>query len=179
MRTPASIFFVLGAFILSAWSNVIAASFCPSYLARNCSIQHVDKAKSMNESSCHHQMADMGTADTQMDDMQTSDSTPEAEATLAADKVGVAEVTESALDQSALETPNEPCGHCWMHSQPPQGSVTLAGINPSPRSVEAPAPSALTAIALPYPNPIATEPSEHSPPGNSFPRHILINVLRI
>jgi hypothetical protein len=26
-------------------------------------------------------------------------------------------------------------------------------------------------------NPIA--PSEHGPPGNSFPRHILINVFRI
>ena len=91
--------------------------------------------------------------------------------------IGIA--AESPVEQSALDVPTEPCAHCWMHSQPSSGTGTLAAVNPSPRSVEAIAPPAQMTVALGFPNPIATEPLEHGPPGHSSPRYILINVFRI
>ena len=170
---------LLVAFLMSAWGNVIAASFCPTYLARNCSIKHLHGTQPITRDSCQHEAAGTKMSDMQMDDMQMDDSAPDTEPASASRKLPVADVVGSSEEQSALETRTEPCGHCWMHSQPPTGSTTLAGINPSPRSVPTPASSAEISIALPFPNPIATDPSEHSPPGNSFPRHILINVFRI
>ena len=179
MTKKLAILLLLVAFLVSAWGNVIAASFCPSYLARNCLLKLVDKAKAVNESSCQHETADMNTTEMQMDDMQMDESAPETELTTARDAFPVADVTDSSSDQSALETPREPCSHCWMHSQPPSGTGTLAAVDPSPRSVAALAPPAETTIDLGFPNPAAIEPIEHSPPGSSSPRHILINVFRI
>ena len=179
MTKKLAIVLLLIAFLMSAWGNVIAASFCPTYLAHNCSIKHSNRTQPVTKDSCQHEAADMKTSEMQMDDMQMDDSASDAEPASASDKLPVADVVGSSEEQSALEPRTEPCGHCWMHSQPPTGSVTLAGLDASPQSVATPASSAEISIALPFPNPIATDPSEHSPPGNSFPRHILINVFRI
>lgn len=115
-----------------------------------------------------------------MGDMQMGgDSATEAEVTPIRENPTIEVEAESSVEQLALDVPTEPCGHCWMHSQPSSGTGTLGAVDPSPRSVEALAPSRAATIALRFPNPIAIEPLEHSPPGSSFPLHILINVFRI
>ncbi len=162
------------AFLLSAWSNVIAAAFCPRYQARNCLVKPNSKLTRVSQQSCHHEIADM-----QMDDMIADDSSAQTESTTVANNQNPTDGTESSIDETALDRQNEPCGHCWMHSQPTSGSTILAALNPTSRSVEVPAPLASITIALSFPNPGVIEPFEHSPPGNSFPRHILINVFRI
>lgn len=179
-RKRISIMILLAAFLLSAWGNVIGAAFCPRYLSQHCFAHLTQQANQVERESCHHEIADMDVGDMQMDDSQMdSDSAPKAELESVAEVQPTAGVLESSIERAAFDLPTEPCGHCWMHSQPSSGMGTLAAINPSPRSVEALAPPAEVTIALGFPNPNATEPSEHSPPGSSFPRHILINVFRI
>jgi hypothetical protein len=115
-----------------------------------------------------------------MGDMEMDgDSATEAELTPLRENPTIVVESESSVEQTALDRPTEPCGHCWMHSQPSSGTGTLGAVDPSPRSVEALAPSTAARIALRFPNPTAIEPLEHSPPGSSFPLHILINVFRI
>jgi hypothetical protein len=176
-----SIIILLVAFLFSAWGNVIAASFCPGYLARNCSLKHdARQTTQVAREFCHHDMAGMDMGDMKMDDMQIDeDSAQESEAPSIVETPPTVAVTESSIDQVTVEVPAGPCGHCWMHSQPSSATGTIAMVNPSQRSVEAIAPAAEMAVALGFPNRTATGPSEHSPPGNSLPRHVLINVFRI
>ena len=175
------IFLLLVAFLLSAWGNMIAAAFCPRYMSLNSCIKHQSRqTKQVEHKSCHHEMADMEMDDMKMDDMQMeNDSASKADVESVAAAEPTLVVAESSIEQAAFDLPIEPCGHCWMHSQPSSGSGTLAAVNPSPRPVEALAPPSDITIDLGFPNPTAIEPLEHSPPGNSFPRHILINVFRI
>src|ERR1041384_901663 len=166
---------LLVAFLLSAWGNVIGAAFCPRYLAQNCFAKKTSQPKQVKGGSCRHEMADMGRGDMQMDEEVAAEP-----ASSDREKSTIEVAAEQlSVEQTALDIPKEPCGHCWMHSQPSSGTGTLAAVKPSPRPVEALAPVAKTTIALGFPNPTATEPSEHSPPGSSFRRHILINVFRI
>jgi hypothetical protein len=170
-----SILILLVAFLLSAWGNVIGASFCPRYLAQNCFARNTQQAKQVDRESCNHEMSDTDMGDMQMD----GDSVSEPEVTDVGENPTIEVATGVSLERIALDLPNEPCGHCWMHSQPSSGTGIMATVNPSPRSVEALAPPADITTALGFPNPIATEPLEHGPPGSSSPRYILINVFRI
>lgn len=170
---PLAIFLVVVAFLLSAWGNLIAAAFCPRYLAQNCFAHITQQANQGPRESCHHE-TDMDMGDMQMD----GDSATEAEVTSARENPPLAVAKESSDERTALDLPTQPCGHCWMHSQPSSGTGTLAAVDPSPRSVEALAPSVEIAFPLPSLNPTVIEVLEHGPPGNSFPRHIL-NVFRI
>jgi len=174
-KRPLLTVLLLVAFLLSAWGNVIGAAFCPRYLDQNCFAQKTPQAKQGDRESCHHELSDTDMGDMQMD----GDSAAEAELTPIRENPTIVVESESPVEQTALDGPTEPCGHCWMHSQPSSGTGTLGAIGPSPRSFEALAPSIAATIALRFPNPIAIEPLEHSPPGSSFPLHILINVFRI
>lgn len=174
-RRPIPTVLLLMAFLLSAWSNVIAAACCPRYVAQNCFAQKTQQAKQVDRESCHNEINDTDMGDMQMD----GDSATEAEVTPIRKNPPLTVATESSAEQTALDLPNDPCGHCWMHSQPSSGTATFAAVDPSPRSVEALAPPAETIIDLGFPNPTAVEPLEHSPPGNTSPRHLLINVFRI
>ena len=177
------VFVLIITFLLSAWGNVIAAAFCPRYLSnRECHIkgdarqpQEVD-----HESSGHHEMADMDRGNMQMDetemksgaDLETADnSSSENRPT----QVG----TEFAPEQLVVNLPTEPCGHCWTHSQPASGIATVVAVDTSKRLVETNAPPVNVAIALPAALPVPVAKMDHGPPGNSFPRHVLINVFRI
>ena len=176
MRTRRiSVLILLVAFLLSAWGNVIGAAFCPRYMAQNCFAKHSRQAKQVDRESCHHEMSDTDMGDMQMD----GDSATEPEVTSISENQTIEVKAEPSLEQSSLDRPNEPCGHCWMHSQPSSGTGTLTAVDPSPRSLEALAPPVEVTITLGFPNPIATEPLEHGPPGSSSPRYILINVFRI
>ena len=179
-KRPLAIFLLLVAFLLSAWGNVISAAFCPRYLALNCRVRYdVQQTKQVAPMSCHHEMAD-----TKMDDMKTDDVQMEGDSAVQTDVSNFPEglqtelATESSIDQNALDLPNAPCGHCWMHSQSSSGS-SVAAVNLSPQSSEADAPTTELSITLPSAPPIFAVRMEHGPPGNSFPRHILINVFRI
>lgn len=156
-RRSFPIFLITLVFLLSTWSNVIGASYCPHFSVRPVSIKQTGKpATPVKSEACHHEMAQMD-----MDD--------EAE-TSTADKLNPA--------QAVWELPDMPCGHCWMHSQPASGNSTVVAPGPSSESLAADAPvEAAFALPLTFINPIT--PVEHGPPGNSLPRHVLINVFRI
>jgi hypothetical protein len=176
---------LLGAFLIGAWSNVIAAAFCPRYAARDGSVkQTVEQAQASQAESepCHHEMSDMDMdmGETSMHDMQMEDdSTRQTEITTTSKNSWTADTENPAAALVVLELPNEPCGHCWMHSQPSSGSSTVVALRPSSHSVDVNAPPADSAVTTPFAFTIPITPVEHGPPGNSLPRHVLINVFRI
>lgn len=124
-------------------------------------------------------MAGMSMEDMNMDDMQMEEESPAQNELSDFPQSLKSEIATDWSDQVVLNLPNEPCGHCWMHSQPSSGTGTLGAVEPSPRSVEAIAPATGTTITLPVPDPITVERLEHSPPGTASPRHVLISVFRI
>ena len=87
--------------------------------------------------------------------------------------------TDSTFDQVAIDFPTEPCGHCWMHSQPASGTATLVAVVPTKKLIDTNAPPAEVAVTSPSPFIGAITPVEHGPPGDVLPRHLLINVFRI
>ena len=173
-----SIILLVVAFLFSAWSNVIAAAFCPRYLSsRNCHVQQQPRqAKQVeHKSSCQHEMADMQMDDKEMESGAASESTDNS----IAEKPPMPVATESSTEQLILNFPTEPCGHCWMHSQPASGTAIPVAFDPSKRLVETNAPPSDFVVALPSAFTVPIIPLEHGPPGNSFPRYVLNNVFRI
>jgi len=176
-----SITLLVVAFLFSAWSNVIAAAFCPRYSSsRNCHIQQRQIKQVEHKSSCQHEMADM-----EMGDMQMDDTNMDSEAASETSDNSIPEIppvqiaTDSSSEQLTIDFPTEPCGHCWMHSQPSSGTATSVAVDPSRRLVETSAPPADFVAALPSAFAVPIMPLEHSPPGNSLPRHVLISVFRL
>ena len=100
-----------------------------------------------------------------------------ADATSETSQVGA--TSASSSHEVAFDLPIQTCGHCWMHSQPTSGPATVVAVDPSKRLIAADAPLTNCAFALPSALPVSIKPSEHGPPGNSFPRYVLINVFRI
>ena len=176
-----SITVLVVAFLFSSWSNVIAAAFCPRYSSsRNCHIQQRQAEPVEHKSSCQHEMSDMEMGDMQMDDTSTGSEAGSATAdNPIPEKPPVQIATESFSEQVAIAFPTEPCGHCWMHSQPSSRTTVVVAADQSRRLVETNAPSADLVVALPSAFAVSIIPLEHGPPGNSFPRHVLINVFRI
>ncbi|SRR6266542_1907897 len=176
-----SITFLVVAFLFSSWSNVIAAAFCPRYSSsRNCHIQQRQIKQVEHKSSCQHEMADMEMGDMQMDDsnMGSEDASQTSDNSIV-ESPPLQIATNSYSEQLAIDFPTEPCGHCWMHSQPSSGTATIVAVAPSRRLVETNAPPANFVVASPSAFAVPIVPLEHGPPGNSFPRHVLINVFRI
>ena len=166
-----SIVFVVVALLFSAWGNVIAAAFCPRFaLSRDCYLKHTAQQPTQkHDSSCHHEMAGMDMGDMQMESpSDTSESNSPIEP-----------ASESSSEQVALELPIEPCAHCMTHSQPTSGTVSVVAIDPSKRLVESNSRPANFAVDSTSAFADLIVPSEHSPPGPSSPRHIIINVFRI
>lgn len=179
MKKPLAILLLVGAFLLSGWSNVIAASSCPAYLARNCCVnREAQQTQPVVHKSCHHEMS--GMSDMKMDDMQMDEDYAQApEVTSMPETLATVPPTESLVEQAAFALPDGPCGHCWMHSQPSSGPGTLAPLNSSSRSGEVSAPSAGATVYAGSRTSNANEALEHGPPGMPFPRHVLIKVFRI
>jgi hypothetical protein len=175
-----SIILLVVAFLLSSWSNVIAAAFCTRYSSsRDCHIQQQIKQVE-HKPSCQHGMADMEMGDMQMDETNMeSEAASQTSVNPISETSPVQIATDSTSEQLAIDFPTEPCGHCWMHSQPSSGSATIVAVHLSRRLVETNAPPANFVLALPSTFAVPIMPLEHGPPGNSFPRHVLINVFRI
>jgi hypothetical protein len=169
------------AFLFSSWSNVIAAAFCPRYSSsRDCHIQQRQTKQVEQKSSCQHEMADMEVGDMQMDDTNMeSEAASETSDNSIPKSPPVQIATDSSSEQLAIDFPTEPCGHCWMHSQPSSGTAAIVAVDPSRRLVETNAPPANYLVVLRSPSAVPILPLEHGPPGTSFPRHVLINVFRI
>ena len=177
MKTKTSaIILLLLAFLVSAWGNVIAASFCPTYLARNVSIKHPYQPTKGVEGSCHFEMADIDMGDMQMDTGEEPASHSEDMSLAEVQSSGGA--TESPIEPRLLEARTEPCSHCWMHSQASSGSAMAAAILP-PQPPQSNAPVTQTSLDIPFVPSTFVVRKEHGPPGNSSPRYILINVFRI
>ena len=141
------------ALLLSAWGNVLAAALCPRL--------------AQDHACCHRQLAHQSASHEAMDDMEMGDMQMEATA-------------ESKTDASALDQPIESCAHCMGHSQLAPGPISLGATDPAKRSVEKPAPLGTSAlVSLPTSSVTTATQRGHSPPGESSPRHILINVFRI
>jgi hypothetical protein len=171
------------AFLLSAWGNVIAAAFCPRYLSnRERSIKPTSQESKQvgHKPSCHHEMADMEMGDMQMDGTEIeSETAGEAGDNSIIENPWMQVASESDAEQVAINLPTEPCGHCWMHSQPTSGTSTVVAVHLSKQLIETKAPPASSTVTLPSPVAVSITPVEHGPPCNVLPRHLLINVFRI
>ncbi|MDX6445623.1 MAG: hypothetical protein QOH71_2697 [Blastocatellia bacterium] len=181
-----SIILLTLAFLFSAWGNVIGAAFCPRYLHRVCcATDSVKQSKPVVvQPSCHHhEMAGMEMDDAERSpDMQAqSGESPDIEGD--PEQTSETSQVESGSDASgnpvAFDLPVETCGHCWVHSQPASGSANVVAVDPSKRIIDTDALSTNDALVLRSALPVRVEPSEHGPPGNSIPRHVLINVFQI
>ncbi len=175
-RRSLLIVFVAGTLLFSAWSNVVAAAFCPRFaLNHDCCPKHAahqaNRVKQL--SSCHHEMAGM-----EMDDMQME---PEADSArdLNAHDLTVQLMSKSSSDISGVDVPSEPCAHCTSHSQTTSEPVSVVAIDPSKRFVQTNSPPASFSKDLTRVFADLIVPSEHSPPSPSAPRHVIINVFRI
>jgi hypothetical protein len=171
-----SIVLVVVALLFSAWGNVIAAAFCPRFaLNHDCCLKRGPQPskQAKHESSCHHEMAGM-----EMDDMRMEAEADSAPDTSAQDSQ-VELPSESSSDEVALDLPIEQCACCLNHSQTTSGTVSGVAIDPSKRLVEINSLPANFAIGSTSALAGLILPSQHSPPGQSIPRHVIINVFRI
>ena len=177
-KRSAAIVLLVVSLLVSALGNVVAASFCPQYgITRdNCFMplphkaMHVETVHVEQEPSCHHEMADMNSDSTDNMLIDNSESSESAES-----------ITSLLLPAggSVVDLPTQTCGHCWMHSQAASGSSTLGTVDPSMRLTEAKTAPTNLVLALPSNLTPTIALLEHGPPGNAFPRHLLINVFRI
>jgi hypothetical protein len=130
-------------------------------------------------------MDGMATGSMQMDDSNTEDMVMD-DADLPAsadawDDLTVLAGVEESVPASRLELPTDVCNHCLSHSGAQNAPVS---------SVSVPDQSKKDLASIPLPvsrfltRPVTTPaliglPREHAPPGNSAPRHILLNVFLI
>jgi len=178
-----SIVLLTSAFLFSAWSNVIGAAFCPRYMNRVCCARPSAHRLTpvIDQSSCHHhEMAGMkmDQSEKALDMQEQSGASSDFEVGADATKA-TSQPEPTSSNEVAFDLPVETCGHCWMHSQLTSGTAMVLAVDPSKRIIETDAPLTKCALALPSTLPASIKPSEHGPPGNSFPRHVLINVFRI
>src|SRR6266498_1916716 len=108
-----SITFLVVAFLLSSWSNVISAAFCPRYSSnRNCHIQQRQIKQVEHKSSCQHEMAGMEMGDVEMDDMKIeSEAASQIPDNSISEDPGIQIATDSPSEKLAIDFPAEPCGH--------------------------------------------------------------------
>jgi hypothetical protein len=172
---------------MGSLGHVFAAAFCPRMLGHNCC---VTKAVSSGHSSQSHQhmqgmvMDGMDSGSMRMDGSDMLGMTMEDAATPPSsldNEVKQFSSSEELLPANLVEEPVGACPHCLSHSgvqnapissasAPDESNKHFAPIQlPVSRFVVRPAMT-LAQIGL---------PSEHGPPGNGPPRHILLNVFLI
>jgi hypothetical protein len=176
-RRSLPIFLLVGAFLLGAWGNVLAAAFCPRYrLNRDCCLKQA-AAKSEpieHTSSCHHQMGGM-----KMDDMQMENESPSESGVEPLAKDSQVLVPQTSSKEGAFDLPYEACIHCLIHSQTASGTANVIAVDPTKRLIETNAVAAFFEVVPSSVFSISITPFEHGPPGASVPRHVLINVFQI
>ena len=162
MRQPsAAIGPLIFTLLISAWSNVIAACLCPRYSMdhRSHVTRHSHISSVQQESSCNHELTETKIDGISVDDVETT--------------------SQDSSNHTFVSLPGEQCTHCLMYSQPASGTATLVAVNPTNRLIETDVPLIKFEATLPLSSAIFTDPLEHGPPGNLFPRHVLLSVFRI
>ena len=148
-RLP-SVVTLLLAFLVSAWGNVLAAAMCP----------HMRQ----DHACCHPQVAQNHTSHEMTGDMQM---TPAIES---------AEVAAFA----AADKPVEGCAHCMGRAPQSPPTVSLREVDRTNHGSELAAPTPASQpsyLAAPFTTSVPSR--EHSPPGASADRHVLISLFRI
>lgn len=166
--------------LLSSWSNVIAAAFCPRYLSnRDCRITHLASLPKQvrAQQSCHHEMADM--VGMEMDDMQMGADTSSDSQSAPTQWLPAQSTLNSSTDQVVFDLPLEECAHCWSHSQPRSGGIAIVAVDPSRQVLETEMAPAASGFLPTFAFHTFIAPSEHGPPGTALRRHILISLFRI
>ncbi len=166
------IVFVVGALLFSAWSNVIAAAFCPRFASDNFSLKQSSRSAAPHHSTACARMGEMEMGDMQMEATSESSST---------DSPGVQ--PENAFQETAnslgSSSPGAPCTHCISHSQSMPGPTSITAVDPVKRSFESTAPLSTTVALSASLTSTRLVHLDHGPPGEALPRGILSNVLRI
>jgi hypothetical protein len=174
--------------VMGSLGHVFAAAFCPRMSARDCCLTKTANSHGSSQSHQHmHGMAmdSMANETMQMDDSNTEDMVMD-DGDLPAsstdwDDLSVLSGIEELVPASRLELPTDTCTHCLSHSGAQNAPVSSVSVPDQSRkdlgSVPLPVSRFLT-------RPMTTLaqiglPREHAPPGNSAPRHILLNVFLI
>ncbi len=83
-------------------------------------------------------------------------------------------------DAVVLGQPIGPCSHCAVHSRTNPITASLRQAEAARRSVDLNIPHPVSRVAPVAASPVAVLTSRaHGPPGETTPRHILINIFRI
>ncbi|MGH9932183.1 MAG: hypothetical protein ACREA9_23525, partial [Pyrinomonadaceae bacterium] len=81
---------------------------------------------------------------------------------------------------ATLGRPISPCSHCAVHSRRSPNTASLRQAEAAKRSVDLNIPLQVSRVAPVAASPVAVLTTRaHGPPGDSSPRHILINIFRI
>ena len=88
--------------------------------------------------------------------------------------------SQSSPNAFALGQPNDQCSHCAVHSRTTPNTASLRQAEAAKRSVDLNIPHPVSRVAAVAASPVAILTSRaHGPPGETTPRHILINIFRI
>jgi hypothetical protein len=140
------------ALLFSQGGSFLIAALCPHLRFGQVSCNKHSAESTMS----HHEMGNMV-----MDSMDETASNPDANAVALGEPIGL-------------------CSHCAMHSRTAPPAVSLREIEASKRSGTFAIPDAaprVVSVEMPY-FAILTSRA-HGPPGESTPRHVLINIFRI
>ena len=144
---------VLGvAFLFSQGGSFLIAALCPHLRSAqvSCDTHHTGSAMS------HDNMGNMP-----MDSVEESASNPDPNAV-------------------ALGQPVELCSHCMMHTRITANAITLREIEASKLSGNYAIPDSVPAVvSVEMPSVAILNSRAHGPPGQTTPRHVLINIFRI
>jgi hypothetical protein len=174
--------------VMGSLGHLFAAAFCPRMSGRDCCLTNTTNSQRSSPSHQHmHGMAVESMADEsmQMDDSNTEDMVMD-DAELPTSSIAWNDLTllagvEESVPASRLELPTDVCNHCLSHSGAQNAPVSFVSV---------PDQSYKDLGSVPFPvtrcltRPVTTLaqiglPRQHAPPGNSAPRHVLLNVFLI
>ncbi len=145
---------VLGvALLFSQGGTFLVAALCPHLRSgmASCETQFADPAMS------HEDMGHMGHSEMEPEPASRPDA-----------------------DAAALGQPIGACSHCAVHSRTNSNTASLTKAEAARRSVDTNIPLQVSRVAPVAASPVPFLTSRaHGPPGDSTPRHILINIFRI
>lgn len=175
--------------VMGSLGHVFAAAFCPRMLGHECCL--TETASSEHSSQSHQDMHDMAMDSMANESMLMNgsdmpgiimmDDAGVPPPSLAINEVPRLSTSEELVPVNSLELPIGACTHCMSHSGVPNAPISTVSVSdqsnkdfgsvPLPVS-RFPARPAMTLAQIGLPR-------EHAPPGNSAPRHILLNVFLI
>ena len=176
-----------GLVLLSMWSTQIAALFCPHLRgSSDCCLTSSSNHHSHDSISGMHMIHDemagmdhMSMPGRNMSDMEASDVSGFELNEVNVVNMPIPSKPSADVNNQAITEPAGTCSHCMMHSQARTvavlGSVVQSNISHEFIAAE----RSSEYIALSASNFRFFDLRDHSPPGSSSPRYVLINIFRI